>query len=188
MLEAMLAGTAGTATEAAAPGAAATPTTTNTGANAGTTAAADANAPANTTNDEAIPMAYLETMPPLPPIPPPINDAHVYALQDEWTMPRHETYEYAVHPFFQYVHCRDAPYPKGTTFSKGQFLQIQPGHVRDYLAYKAFGKANYNYANGDRPINYRASSLENVKKALSYFQPEHKCLISMAKATQQRAR
>jgi hypothetical protein len=91
MLEAMLAGTAGTATEAAAPGAAATPTTTNTGANAGTTAAADANAPANTTNDEAIPMANLETMPPLPPFPPPINDAHVYALQDEWTMPCHET-------------------------------------------------------------------------------------------------
>jgi hypothetical protein len=51
-------------------------------------------------------------------------------------------------------------------------LQIQPGHVRDYLAYKAFGKANYDYANGDHPTNYRSSSLENVKKALSYFMPE----------------
>ena len=29
-------------------------------------------------------MANLETMPPLPPIPPPINAAHVYALHDEW--------------------------------------------------------------------------------------------------------
>ena len=87
-------------------------------------------------------------------------------------MPRQETYEYAICPFFQYLHRRDAPYPKGTTFSKGQFLQIQPGHVRDYLAYKAFGKANYDYANGDRRIYFRACSLENVKKALSYFQPE----------------
>jgi hypothetical protein len=57
-------------------------------------------------------------------------------------------------------------------FSIGQFSQIQPGHIRYYLAYKAFGKANYDYANGDRPIYYRASSLENIKKALSYFQPE----------------
>jgi hypothetical protein len=67
MLETMLASTAGTTTEATAPvAAAATTSTTNTGDNAGTTAAADANAPATTTNDEAIPMANLETMPPLP--------------------------------------------------------------------------------------------------------------------------
>lgn len=121
---------------------------------------------------DGIPLANNETMPPLPPIPPPVNDAQVYTLHDEWTMPRHETYEYFLRPFFQYVHRRDGPYPKGTTFSKGQFLQIQPGHVRDYLAYKAFGKANYDYASGDRPIHYRSSSLENTKKALSYFQPE----------------
>jgi hypothetical protein len=150
MLERMPAGTTGATTEAAAPvAAAATASTTNAGDNADTTAAADANAPTTTTNDEAIPMANLEMMPPLPPIPPPINNAHVHALQDEWMMPRHETYEYAPRPFFQYVHRHDAPYPNGTTFSKGQFLQIQPGYVRNYLAYKA----NYDFANGDHPCH-----------------------------------
>jgi hypothetical protein len=80
MLKEMLVSTTDTTTEAAAPvEAAATVSTTNTGANVGTTAA-DANAPATTPNDEAIPMANFEMMPPLPPIPPPINDAHVYAL------------------------------------------------------------------------------------------------------------
>jgi hypothetical protein len=184
----LLACTAGTTTEAAAPvAAAASPTTTNTGANAGATAAADANAPATTTNDEAIPMANLETMPPLPPIPPPINDAHVYALQDEWMMPRHKTYKYALRPFFQYVHRRDAPYPKGTTFSKGQFLQIQLGHVRDYLAYKPLAKPTMTM-----PTVIALSStkhlLSRMLRRLSAIFSQSKCLTSMAKATQQKAR
>lgn len=154
-----------------------TPTTT---ANHNTDVAAITNTSPGATEttaagDESIPMANNEIMPPLPTIPPlspTVNNAHVYDLHDEWTMPRHENYEYFLRPFFQYVHRRDQPYPKGTIFSKGQLLQIQPGHVRDYLAYKAFGKANYDYANGDRPTNCRSSSLENVKKALSYFMPE----------------
>ena len=36
----------------------------------------------------------------------------------------------------------------------------------DYLSFKSFGRANWSYANGDRPVNYRSSSLEMVKKGV----------------------
>ena len=170
-LETMLNGAASPIAAVASP-IAAEPITDAATASPAIAAAADEMIVDEPMDGDGIPLANNETMPPLPPIPPPVNDAQVYTLHDEWTMPRHETYEYFLRPFFQYVHRRDGPYPKGTTFSKGQFLQIQPGHVRDYLAYKAFGKANYDYASGDRPIHCRSSSLENTKKALSYFQPE----------------
>jgi hypothetical protein len=56
-------------------------------------------------------------------------------------------------------------------FSRPQFIQLQPGHIHDYLAFKAFGKVDFNYDAGDRPTHYRASSMEVIKKSISFFHP-----------------
>ena len=118
--ETMLNGAATPIATAASP-IAAEPTTDAATASPAIAAADDVMIADEPMDGDGIPLANNEMMPPLPPISPPVNDAQVYTLHDEWAMPRHETYEYFLRPFFQYVHRRDGPYPKGTTFSKGQF-------------------------------------------------------------------
>jgi hypothetical protein len=138
---------------------------------AGATAATDANTPATTTNDEAIPMANWETMLPLPPIPPPINDAHVYALKDELIMPCHETYEYAIFPFFfQYVHRRNAPYPKEITSPTKPL--VKPTMTTPTVI----------------ALSITKRLLSRTLRRLSAIFSQSKCLTSMAKATRQKAR
>lgn len=107
--------------------------------------------------------------PPPAPLPPPLPAA-AYAIQENWTMPRHETYEGALRHFMAFVH-QCPPYPKDTMISRPQFIQLQPGHIHDYLAFKAFGKVDFNYDAGDRPTHYRASSMEVIKMSISFFHP-----------------
>jgi hypothetical protein len=75
-------------------------------------------------------------------------------------MPRHGTYEGALCHFMAFVHQRTEPYPKDTTFTYEQFMQLQPGHIHDFLAYKAFAKVEFDYDAGDRPTHYCSSSME----------------------------
>ena len=62
-------------------------------------------------------------------------------------------------------------YPKGTKFTRDQLLQLQPQHIHNWLADKAFRKAKYSVEGGDKPVHARASSLEYLKKAISFFMP-----------------
>ena len=73
-----------------------------------------------------------------------------------------------------FAHSCDFPrYPKGTVFTREQLLELKPQHIHDWLAKKAFHKADYSYENGDRPIYARSSSLDFWKKAISFFMPNH---------------
>ena len=83
---------------------------------------------------------------PLPPLLPPVQN-NAYAIHENWTMPRHGTYEGALRHFMAFVHQRTEPYPKDTTFTYEQFMQLQPGHIHDYLAYKAFAKGGWSRTN-----------------------------------------
>ena len=67
----------------------------------------------------------------------------------------------------------NATYPKDTTFSQEQLLQIKPEHVYNWLGKLAFGKVDFNIDAGDRPTKMRCSSLEMRKKQLSFFMPNH---------------
>jgi hypothetical protein len=73
-----------------------------------------------------------------------------------------------------FAHNRDfARYPKDTVFTHAQLLQLQPQHVHDFLAHKAFHKIDYSIKNGDRPVYTQSSMLVFQKKAINYFMPNH---------------
>ena len=95
--------------------------------------------------------------------------ANAYAANNNWTMPRNEKYEHTLCWFMAFIHGRQERYVKGTLFTREQLLQIQPQHVHDYLAHKAFHKINFSIDAGDRPIHARSSHLEQLKKGISYF-------------------
>jgi hypothetical protein len=99
--------------------------------------------------------------------------AFAFAVSDLWSMPRNEKYEHHLCHFMGFVHGRSSRYPKGTTFTRSQLLELQPRHVHDWLAKKAFGKVEYSVANGDRPTSARASHLEQLKKGVSFFMVNH---------------
>ena len=95
-----------------------------------------------------------------------------FALEDGWTQPRHGQYESPLRYLMAFVHGRTfTVYPKGTTFARVQIVQLQPQHIHDWLAYKAFRKVKYSLESGDKPIHARSSSLEYLKKAISFFMP-----------------
>ena len=91
-----------------------------------------------------------------------------------WSMPRNASYEGQLCYFMAFVHGRDfEKYPTGTLFTRVQLLEIQPQHVHDFLALKAFKKVDYSIEAGDKPIHGRSSSMEFTKKAISFFMPNH---------------
>ena len=99
--------------------------------------------------------------------------ANVYELNSEWTMPRNKAYETHLRKLMTFVHRRKRGYPAGTTFTRDQLLQLQPGHIRDWLSMKAFRKTDWSIEAGDRPIYHRANSLEQAKKCVSFFMPNN---------------
>lgn len=99
--------------------------------------------------------------------------AAAYATGDGYTMPQHEKYEHYLCAFMAFIHQRDVRYPKGTTFTRDQLLEIQPQHIYDWLGWKAFQKKPFSIENGDRPIHARASHLDQLKKGISYFMPHN---------------
>ena len=84
----------------------------------------------------------------------PVYPAEAHDVSTKWEMPRHETYEPHLRSLMMFVHRHPDPYPKGTTFTKDQLLQLQPQHVKDWLSMKAFGKVDWRYEVGDRPKFY----------------------------------
>ena len=99
--------------------------------------------------------------------------ATAYTINTTWSMPRRAAYEPHLRSLMSFVHGRPEidPYPKDTTFTRNQLLQLQPEHIRDWLGKKSFGKPNWSYEAGDRPTHYRSSSMEHSKKCVSFFMP-----------------
>ena len=60
-------------------------------------------------------------------------------------------------------------YEPGTQFTNAQLLEIRPNHVVRYMRLKAYGTEQPGA--DDRPIHRRASGLEFIKKAISFFMP-----------------
>lgn len=97
-----------------------------------------------------------------------------FDVDHAWTMPTNSTYQGPLMYFMAFAHNQEFPnYPKGTVFTRAQLLQIQPQHVHDWLAQKAFHKVDYSVENGDKPIYARSSSLDYLKKSISFFMPNH---------------
>ena len=126
-----------------------------------------------------------------PPTPPPLqggeaNEAEddlaqvdesfhaAFAVDEQWVIPRHPTYEDPLCFMMAFAHNRNFPrYPKGSKFTREQLLQLQPQHIHNWLAQKAFHKVDFSIEGGDRPIHARSSSIEWCKKAVSYFMPDN---------------
>ena len=95
-------------------------------------------------------------------------------MNEAWTISRNPLYEHTLCRFMAYVHNQPFErYPKGTTFSREQLIQIKPEHVHNWMAKLAFGKADYSINAGDRPTEMRCFSLEMEEKQLSVFMPNH---------------
>lgn len=94
-----------------------------------------------------------------------------YDVTDTYSMPRNPDYEPYLRHLMSFAHHRTDIYPKGATFTKEQLLELQPQHIRDWLSKKAFGKVDWSYENGERPVHQRSSSMQFAKKAVSYFMP-----------------
>ena len=57
-----------------------------------------------------------------------------FEVSEEWSMPRHNTYEHSLCNFMAFAHNRDfVRYKKGTIFSRAQLLEIKPQHVHNWL-------------------------------------------------------
>ena len=98
----------------------------------------------------------------------------VAVVDQAWTMPRNTDYEGQLCYLMAFAHQRQFPrYPKNTLFTKDQLLELHPQHIHDWLARKAFGKIEFSVENGDRPVHARSSTLEFMKKAVSYFMPDN---------------
>jgi hypothetical protein len=103
-----------------------------------------------------------------------IVDQAAFNVDVSWSMPRHPKYESPLCYLMAFAHNRDFPrYPKDTVFTRAQLLQLQPQHIHDFLAQKAFNKIDYSIENGDRPVHARSSTLDFLKKAFSFFMPNH---------------
>ena len=95
-----------------------------------------------------------------------------FALEEAWTQQRHAQYESPLRYLMAFCRDRNFPvYPKNTTFLRDQLLQLRPQHIHDWLADKALRKAKYSSEGGDKPVHARSSSLEYLKKAISFFVP-----------------
>ena len=98
--------------------------------------------------------------------------ANPHLLDDGWVFPERPvapSYYSNLLAFMTWFHQKDRPYPKGTTFTREQLLEITPKAVHDFMALKAFGKINY--GDNDRSTGARYSNLEYIKKSLSFYMP-----------------
>jgi len=90
-----------------------------------------------------------------------------------WVFPRDGTstrrYESNFLDFMSFFWGWEEKFPKGTKFTKEELLEITLIAVRDWLAMTAFSKLAY--GDRDRSDGSCWSTLEYMKKAVSYFMP-----------------
>ena len=60
-------------------------------------------------------------------------------------------------------------HPKEYKFSNEELLQLNPDHIYLFMANQVYGKPDP--TDNDNPINGQSSTLEYIKKAISYFMP-----------------
>ena len=117
---------------------------------------------------------HIELMTPLPSDnAPPAAAAAAFHIDEEWIMPRNVKYEPYIRHVMTFVHGRNTTYPLDTIFTRAQLLELKPQHIRDFMAKKAYKKVEFSHEDGDRPIHARSSSLEQVKKGVSFFMPNN---------------
>ena len=95
-----------------------------------------------------------------------------FHVDEVWTMPRSQKYEPYIRQVMTFVHGRSPTYPKDTIFTREQLLELKPQHIRDFMALKAYHKVDFS-PEDDKPIYARSSSLEQVKKGVSFFMPNN---------------
>ena len=95
-----------------------------------------------------------------------VRDAH-----DDWVYPHHHKNQQYISELMSLVHGRpDDPYPRETTFTKAQLLELQPRDIVKYLYLKAFEDP---WPTEDAlPISARAGSLRKAKNGISWFMPD----------------
>ena len=91
---------------------------------------------------------------------------------DGWEWPTSSTakkYKSSLISFMSYFHNKQ--YDKDKVFTKEELLQIRPRDIHNWMALKAFGKTRYDVDAGDKSTGCRLSTLDWMKKALSYYMP-----------------
>jgi hypothetical protein len=87
---------------------------------------------------------------------------------ETWKMPRNPKYQpYLVH-LMSFVDS--IIYPRNKTFSKADLLRLEPKVIQRWLSKRAYGKEEYD-PKVDLPIHARSCSIEQAKKAVSFFMP-----------------
>ena len=60
-------------------------------------------------------------------------------------------------------------HPKDYDFTTEELLELKPEHIYAFMANQVYGKPNP--SDDDKPLNGRSSTLEYMKKAISFFMP-----------------
>mmetsp|Transcript_36970 Transcript_36970/g.89819 ORF Transcript_36970/g.89819 Transcript_36970/m.89819 type:complete len:692 (-) Transcript_36970:70-2145(-) len=94
----------------------------------------------------------------------PEDEATWIMLQDR------QEYRPYITALMNFFHDPDPRYTKETVFTRAQLLGLNPTVVKRWMANKAYGKEEYDKTS-DAPKGARATSLEMMKKAVSYFMP-----------------
>ena len=87
---------------------------------------------------------------------------------DSWIMPTHKT----CHPHLVKLmsFCHSSEFEKNTIFTRDHLLKLTPVVIKCWLSKMAHGKEVHD-ANNDNPTFARSSTLEQAKKAVSFFMP-----------------
>ena len=124
-------------------------------------------------NDDGPPPLYDPQMPSTLGTPRGDNSG-AFSVDSNWCMPRSKKYEKYLLTLMQFVHGRESPYQKGTTFTRDQLLELKPEHIHQWLCMKAYKKRHPNTEpGGDHPKYLRSSTLEQCKKGVSFFMPNN---------------
>ena len=87
---------------------------------------------------------------------------------DNWQSPTNTRYRPYLISLMSHFHR--IQYPSMKTFTREELLALTPGIIKNWMANKAYGNPVYN-PEVDRPSYARSSTLEMMKKAVSFFMP-----------------
>ena len=73
--------------------------------------------------------------------------------------------------FMTWFHSPSHCFDNGQTFSQTELFKIRPVDIHDWLAVKCFGRFDYNIDEGHCQTLARASTLQLMKKSVSFSMP-----------------
>ena len=91
---------------------------------------------------------------------------------EEWLFPTKWPENHDRHLLALMGCCHGTRHARGTTFTKEALLQLTPSVIKNWMAFKTYGKEEYDPAI-DNPMGARALHLHQAKKGISHFMPNN---------------